>query len=260
MWGRTRSRDEYCEIRHSDVKQSYHIMEFKGFQKTSLIEYPERIVSVVFTAGCNFRCPFCQNPELVLNPNTLPSVSSKEVISHLISKKKWLDGLCITGGEPMIHPALSDFIGEVKEEGFLVGIETNGTNPQMLKDLIAGKLIDYVALDIKAPLVWEKYKRTAGINDENLFGKIKESIGVLLELNSDIAYELRTTVVPGLVKEEDILEIARQVKRAKKYTLQQFLPRITLDKRYESIKPYSKEVLEKMRKKAEDYVDICQIR
>jgi pyruvate formate lyase activating enzyme len=235
-------------------------MEFKGFQKISLIEYPGKIVSVVFTAGCNFRCPFCQNPELVLNPNNLPSVSSKEVVSYLISKKKWLDGLSITGGEPMIHQALSDFIGKVKEEGFLVEIETNGTNPQILKDLIAGKLIDYVALDIKAPLVWEKYKKTAGINDEDLFRKVKESVGILLGLKLDIDYELRTTVVPGLIGEEDILAIARQIKGAKRYVLQQFLPRITLDKQYERLKPYSKEVLEKMRKRAESYVDICQVR
>jgi len=235
-------------------------MEFKGFQKISLIEYPGKIVSVVFTAGCNFRCPFCQNPELVLNPDSLPSVSSKEVISHLISKKKWLDGLSITGGEPMIHQALSDFIGKVKEEGFLVGIETNGTNPQLLRDLIADKLIDYVALDIKVPLAWEKYKRAAGINDEDLFRKVKESVEVLLELKSDIDYELRTTVVPGLIGEEDILAIAKQVKGAKRYVLQQFLPRITLDKQYERLKPYPKKVLEKMRKRAESYVDICQVR
>lgn len=235
-------------------------MEFKGFQKTSLIEYPGKIVSVVFTAGCNFKCPFCQNPELVLNPDSLPSVSSKEVVNHLISKKKWLDGLSITGGEPMIHQALSDFIGKVKEEGFLVGLETNGTNPQMLKDLIADKLIDYVALDIKAPLVWEKYKKTSGINDEDLFRKVKESVEVLLELKLDIDYELRTTVVPGLIEEEDILAIARQIKGAKRYVLQQFLPRTTLDKQYERIKPYSKEVLEKMRKRAESYVETCQVR
>lgn len=235
-------------------------MEFKGFQKTSLIEYPGKIVSVVFTAGCNFRCPFCQNPELVLNPNSLPSVSSKEVVSHLISKKKWLDGLAITGGEPMICKDLPNFVREVKREGFLVEIETNGTNPQMLKDLIADKLIDYVALDIKAPLVWEKYKRAAGINDEDLFRKVKESVEVLLELKSDIDYELRSTVVPGLIGEEDVLAIARQVKRAKRYVLQQFLPRITLDKQYERLKPYSKEVLEKMRKRAESYVETCQVR
>lgn len=235
-------------------------MKFKGLQKTSLIEYPGKIVSVAFTAGCNFRCPFCQNPELVLNPDSLPSVSSKEVVSHLISKKKWLDGLSITGGEAMIHKDLPSFVSEVKREGFLVEIETNGTNPQMLRDLIADKLIDYVALDIKVPLAWEKYKSAAGINDEDLFKKVKESVEVLLELKSDIDYEFRTTVVPGLIVEEDISAIARQIKGAKRYVLQQFLPRITLDKQYERLKPYPKKVLEKMRKRAESYVDICQIR
>jgi len=160
----------------------------------------------------------------------------------------------------MICKDLPNFVREVKKKGFLVGIETNGTNPQMLRDLIADKLIDYVALDIKAPLVWEKYKKTAGINDEDLFRKVKESVGVLLELKLDIDYELRTTVVPGLIEEEDILTIARQIKGAKRYVLQQFLPRTTLDKQYERLKPYSKEVLEKMRKRAESYVDTCQIR
>ena len=235
-------------------------MKLNGFQKTSLIEYPGKIVSVVFTAGCNFRCPFCQNPELVLHPDNLPSVSSEEVISHLRSKKKWLDGLSVTGGEPMIHQALPDFISKIKEEGFLVAIETNGTNSQMLKDLIADKLIDYIALDIKAPVVWEEYKKAAGINDEDLFREVRESVGVLLELNSDIDYELRTTVVPGLIGEEDILAIARQIKGAKRYILQQFLPRTTLDKQYKSLKPYSKKVLEKMRNRAGSYVEICQIR
>jgi len=235
-------------------------MEFKGFQKTSLIEYPDKVVSVVFTGGCNFKCPFCQNPDLVFNPESLPSISTDEVISHLVSKRKWLDGLAISGGEPMIHQALFGFIGKIKEEGFLVGIETNGSNPEMLKDLITDKLIDYVALDIKAPLAWERYKVAAGIDDEDLFRRVKESIEILLKPDSGVDYEFRTTAVPGLVKEEDILEIARQIKRAKRYVLQQFLPSITLDKQYEQLKPYSKEMLEKMRKKAGDYVEICQVR
>lgn len=244
------------------MKRSHNIMEFKGFIKTSLIEYPGKIVSVVFTGGCNFRCPFCQNPDLVLNSDSLPSINADEIISHLVSQKKWLDGLAITGGEPMIYKALSDFIRKVKKEEFLVEIETNGTNPQMLKDLIADKLIDYVALDIKAVPVWEKYKRAAGINNEDLLRKVKESVEVLLKSNSEINfdYEFRTTVVPGLIEKGDILGIARQIKGAKKYVLQQFLPKITLDKQYGRLKPYSKETLEEMRKKAGDYVEVCQVR
>jgi len=235
-------------------------MEFKGFQKTSLIEYPGKIVSVVFSGGCNFRCPFCQNPDLVLNPDSLPSIGADEIISHLVSKKKWLDGLAITGGEPMVQRDLPDFVRRVKREGFLVEIETNGTNPQMLKDLITDELIDYVALDIKAPLVWKRYKRAAGIDDEDLFRRVKKSVEILLKLASGIDYEFRTTVVPGLIKKEDILDIARQIKGARKYVLQQFLSRTTLDKKYGRLQPYSKETLEEMREKAGDYVEICQIR
>ena len=160
----------------------------------------------------------------------------------------------------MIHGDLASFVNEVKGEGFLVGVETNGTNPQMLKDLVVGKLIDYVALDIKAPLVWEKYGKAAGISDENMLGKVKESVRFLLESDPDIDYEFRSTVVPGLIGEKDISAIARYIEGAKRYVLQQFLPSVTLDKRYESIEPYSKEVLEKMRKKAESYIEVCQLR
>ncbi|MCK4618110.1 anaerobic ribonucleoside-triphosphate reductase activating protein, partial [Candidatus Aerophobetes bacterium] len=222
-------------------------MEFKGFIKTSVIEYPGKIVSVAFVGGCNFRCPFCQNPDLVLNPRSLPSTGEKEVIDYLLSKRKWLDGLGITGGEPMLQKDLPNFLSKIKKEGFLVEIETNGTNPGMLRDLVKKSLIDYLALDIKAPFEWEKYSKAAGIVDENLFGKVKESVKILLSSNID--YELRTTVVPGLVDQEDLISIARGLEGIRKYVLQQFVPKITLDKQYEKIKPYSKDKLEEMKEK-----------
>jgi len=235
-------------------------MEFKGFIKTSLIEYPDKIVSVVFAAGCNFRCPFCQNPDLVLSSESLSSVSEKEVIDHLVSKKKWLDGLAITGGEPMIHKNLPPFVRKIKERGFLVEIETNGTNPEMLRSLIEDKLVDFIALDIKAPLEWKRYKEAAGINRKDLLVKVKESVEILLKLGHEINYEFRTTVVPQLLDKEDILEIARQIKEGRRYILQQFLPDKTLDKRYEEIKPYSKEKLEEMREKTENYLREVSLR
>ena len=123
----------------------------------------------------------------------------------------------------MIHQDLSDFIVDVKKEGFLVEIETNGSNPEMLRKLVADRSVDYVALDIKAPLNWERYGRAAGIKKESLFVNVKESIGILLESSSDVDYEFRSTVVPGLIEEEDILFIARHIKGAKRYVLQQFL-------------------------------------
>ncbi len=233
-------------------------MEFKGFIKTSVIEYPGKIVSLVFVGGCNFRCPFCQNPDLVLNPRSLPSTGEKEVIDHLLSKRKWLDGLVITGGEPMLEKDLPNFLSKIKKEGFLVEIETNGTNPGMLRDLVKRSLIDYLALDIKAPFEWEKYSKAAGIVDENLFGKVKESVKILS--GSNIDYELRTTVVPGLADQEDLISIARSFEGVKKYVLQQFVPKITLDKQYEKIKPYSKDKLEEMKEKIADYVEFCEIR
>lgn len=235
-------------------------MEFKGFIKTSLIECPGKIVSVAFTAGCNFRCPFCQNPDLVLTPESLPSISEKEIIDHLVSKKKWLDGLAITGGEPMIHKNLPPFVRKIKKKGFLVEIETNGTNPEMLRSLIEDKLVDFIALDIKAPLEWKRYKEAAGINRKDLLVKVKESVEILLKLGHEINYEFRTTVVPELLDKEDILEIARQIKEGRRYILQQFLPEKTLDKRYEEIKSYSKAQLEEMREKVKNYIDFCEIR
>lgn len=233
-------------------------MELKGFIKTSLIEYPGKIVSVAFVGGCNFRCPFCQNPDLVLNSQSLPSISEKEIIDHLLFKRKWLDGLVITGGEPMLEEDLPNFLSKIKKEGFLVEIETNGTNPGMLRDLVGRSLVDYLALDIKAPLEWEKYRKVAGIVDEKLLEKVKKSVKILSRSNID--YELRTTVVPGLVDQDDVISIARGAEGIRKYVLQQFVPMVTLDKQYGKIEPYSKDKLEEMKEKIADYVESCEIR
>ena len=233
-------------------------MEFKGFIKTSLIEYPGKIVSVAFVGGCNFRCPFCQNPDLVLNSRNLPSISEKEVLDHLLSKKKWLDGLVITGGEPMLEEDLPNFMSKIKKEGFLVEVETNGTNPGMLRDLVRKSLVDYLALDIKSRLEWEKYRKAAGIVDEPLFRNVKESVKILLRSNID--YELRTTVVPGLVNAEDLISVVRDLEGARRYVLQQFVPKVTLDKQYQKIEPYSKAQLVGMKEKIADCVEFCEIR
>ena len=236
------------------------MIEIKGFNKFSLIEYPGKISAVIFLSRCNFRCPFCQNPDLVLNYKGLPSINPEEIINYLSLNKKWVDALSITGGEPTLHKDLPDFIKEIKKRGFLVELETNGTNPRMMKELIKKHLINYVTLDVKGPLIWDKYREASGINAKknNLFEKVKESIKILL--NSKIDYEFRTTVVPTILSEEDIITLATQIKGAKKYVLQQFVPQKTLNKDYEKVKPYSKEELKKIEEKISHYFLNCQIR
>ena len=236
------------------------MIEIKGFNKYSLIEYPGKISAVIFLSRCNFRCPFCQNPDLVLNYKSLPSINPKEILNYLSLNEKWVDALSITGGEPTLHRNLPDFIKEIKKKGFLVQLETNGTNPQMMEELIKKHLVNYVALDVKAPLIRDKYREVSGINtkENNFFEKVKESIKILL--NSKIDYEFRTTVIPVLLDKEDIITLAAQIKGAKKYVLQQFIPKNTLNKDYQKIRPYSKKELEQIKKEIESYFEVCELR
>jgi len=233
-------------------------MEFKGIQKISLIEYPGKIVSVAFVGGCNFRCPFCQNPDLVTGFEDLPSITEEKVIEYLVSRRKWLDGLAITGGEPTIYEDLPNFMERVRREGFLVEMETNGTNPRMIRDLVKDDVVSYIALDIKAPLIWENYKKAAGIKDKDLFEKVKETVEILSTSNID--YELRTTIVPNLLDEEDIIAIATQIRGAKRYVLQQFRNEKTLDENYKRVKPYPKKKLERIKAQIQGYFQECEVR
>lgn len=199
-------------------------MIFYGLQKFSLIEWTGKISTVLFVGGCNFRCPFCFNRDLVLNYKNLPAISEREIFKFLKSRKGLIDAVMITGGEVLINSLddLISFIKKVKKMGFKVGIETNGSNPEALEKLIKEKLIDYVAMDVKAPLSF-KYEKLTGVKID--LEKIKKSIDLIK--NSNIDYEFRTTVAP-LLSKEDILEIAEQLKDAKKFVLQIFLPAETL--------------------------------
>jgi pyruvate formate lyase activating enzyme len=231
-----------------------------GLQKTSLIDYPDKVCAIIFTQGCNFKCKFCYNPELVLltDNNQQLTIKEEEIFEFLKKRKALIDGVCVTGGEPTLHKDLPKFLVQIKKMGFLIKLDTNGTNPKMLEKLIKKKLVDYIAMDIKASLVqFLKYKKISGakINLKN----IKKSIEIIK--NSGIDYEFRTTVIPGFHKEEDILQIAKEIFPAKKYFLQQFVPsKKMIDKKYKKIKPYSKEILEKMRDKAKEYVERVECR
>jgi pyruvate formate lyase activating enzyme len=192
-------------------------MQIHGFNKTTLLDYPGHLASTIFLGGCNFRCPFCHNASLVLTPSIQVCIPEEEVFSVLKKRKNILEGVCITGGEPTLYPGLSTFIAKIKDLGYLVKLDTNGTNPHILNRLIENKLIDYAAMDIKNSL--EKYSLSSGIRDFDSL-RIKESIACLLE--STIDYEFRTTVVKEHHDKEDFLSMGRLIHGAKAYYLQAY--------------------------------------
>ena len=195
-------------------------MDIKGFIDVSFVDWDSKLTSVFFLPNCNFRCPFCYNVNLVLNPEKLETIPITYLEDKLEKQKDWIDGICITGGEPTLHKDLPELCSLLKKKGFLIKLDTNGTNPSMLRELIASKLIDYVAMDIKAPLTVKKYSKASGVNMEKELKNVKESIKLLIESNID--YEFRTTVVPKLHDKEDIKQICQSLKGSKKYVLQKF--------------------------------------
>ena len=216
--------------------------EIKGVIDLSLADWDGKVSSVLFLPYCNFRCPFCQNPALVLHPEKEKTIPFERVEDYLKKQRNWIDGVCITGGEPTLHKELPDLCSKLKEMGFLVKVDTNGTNPTMMKELIEKGLVDYIAMDIKAPLTVEKYSKAIGINAEKLLGKVKETMRILI--GSKMDYEFRTTVVPTLHEEKDIEEICRAIKGCKKYVLQKFdvsLGKTTIDSEFGKLKPFTNE-------------------
>lgn len=232
-----------------------------GVQKLTLIDYPGKVAATVFTVGCNFRCAFCHNPELV-DPELIkenPKISERDFFDFLKSRQGDLEGVCITGGEPTLHLDLPEFIKKIKKLGFAVKLDTNGSNPEMLKKLIIVG-VDYIAMDIKAPL--EKYKEITGV--ENL-DNIKKSVEIiknscLVGRQAGLDYEFRTTVLPKFHNEEDLMKIAQWMKGSKKYFLQQFYPTKTLDGELKNEKAYSTEKLKELCQKIKPYFEHCEVR
>ncbi len=235
-------------------------MEFKGLQKVSLLDYPGKIAAIVFVGGCNFRCPFCYNRDLVLNHQALPSISEEEILEYLEKNKDWLDGLEITGGEPTLHPELPSFLEKVKKLGYSIKLDTNGSNPKMLAELLEKHLVDYVAMDVKAPLVEDKYQAAIGIRANGALKEVEKSIELLRGSNG-FDYEFRTTVVPGLTSKEDIALIAQQIKNSKKYCLQQFKSNTShVDEKYSNIAPCPLGFLQEIQKQIASHFQACKVR
>ncbi len=237
------------------------MIKIGGLQKLTLIDFPGRLAATVFLSGCNFRCPFCYSAELVL-PSKIKNQSQfpeKEIFDFLDNRKELLEGVVICGGEPTINKDLAFFIKKIKSLGFLVKLDTNGSRPNVLKNLIDKELIDYVAMDIKAPR--EKYGEIVGNLDgwnDRILDNINKSVDILKD--SRVEYEFRTTMVPKLLKKEDILKIVHWIRPAKKYFLQEFRPEKTIDPKFEKVKPYSREYLLDIQKAIAPFFEVCQVR
>jgi pyruvate formate lyase activating enzyme len=225
-------------------------IDIKGFLETSFVDWPGKVCSVIFLPGCNFRCPYCHNHELIFNSQNLKSFSLKEIIKKLRGFEGWIDGVCISGGEPTVHSSLPWLVKEIKRGGFLVKLDTNGTHPVLLKNLIDAKELDYVAMDVKAPLDDNHYSRCAGCPVD--LEKIKKSIKILKD--APIPVEFRTTVVPKLLSEEDIYQLTRQLKGVKTFTLQNFNPINPLDPSFKDLSPYEESKLQEMKKKVSEII------
>jgi pyruvate formate lyase activating enzyme len=224
-------------------------MKFSGLQKTSLVDFPNRVASVLFTPGCNLRCPYCHNWRIVVDPKP-PFLNEETALSMLEARKKYVDAVVITGGEPTLHKELPKFLRKLKERGFTVKLDTNGFYPEVLEECLP--YVDYVALDVKTSL--EKYGRLGA----------KSTVGFLRTLEmlktGKVEYELRTTVVPGFVDVEDIARIGELVKGAKTFALQQFVSGDTLDKNLSALKPYAQETIAKYAEAMENYASNLVLR
>lgn len=227
-----------------------------GLQKTTLLDFPGHVAATIFTGGCNFRCPFCQNGELVTEPKAYESTTEDEVLAFLKKRKGILEGICITGGEPTLQPDLPDFIRQVKELGYLVKLDTNGYRPKVLESLLDQGLLDYVAMDVKASR--ENYAKLSGVPDLDVT-KIDESVSLLIH-QSKVPYEFRTTVVKGLHDPQEFEKIGKWLSGAMALYLQCFQESAGVLDKNVPMAAFSASELERMAEMARNYIARVEIR
>ena len=227
-------------------------MKICGLNKTTLLDYPGCVAATIFVGGCNFRCPFCHNGDLVLHSGELESYGEEEIFAFLRKRKNVLEGVCVTGGEPTLYKELPEFIGKIKSLGYKVKLDTNGSNPKMLKELVESGMINYVAMDIKAPL--ENYDKVSGVSVD--MEKIEQSVEFLK--NGQVPYEFRTTVVKELHQKEDFEKIGQWLLGAENYYLQSY--RETDKNISKGYSAFTKDELLKIAKVLKKYIKNVELR
>ena len=223
-------------------------MRIQGFIGTTFLDFPNHIASAVFTAGCNFRCPFCHNPSLVLPDSEEAGVSCPEILERIRNRRGFIDGVVVSGGEPLIQEGLGDFLFQIRQLGVKVKIDTNGALPESLQAILDADLVDFVSMDIKA--IPEKYSLAAGVPVK--WENIERSIEIIM--GAGVNHEFRTTVVPGIVSPEEIPIIAARVSGARRFAVQQFRPEITLDPSLQREQPFPLQLLREAAEGIKQYV------
>ena len=226
-------------------------MKIGGIQPMTLLDYPGRVAAVFFAIGCNFRCPYCYNVDLVFE--RIKPISEDEINNFLEERKNFLEAIVLSGGEATLQKDILKFLKKVKSFGYLVGLETNGSRPEVLKKLVNKDAVDFIAMDMKAP--FHKYGQATGVNVN--IEKIKESIRLVKNFKH---HQFRTTVVPTILNEKDILEMAKIIKGAKSYQLQQFKnEEDMISPEMKKVEPYKKEFFETIKEKIQNNFDECEI-
>jgi len=234
-----------------------NIQHIKKFLKLSLLDWPSKMAAVIFTGGCNFRCHYCHNKELVEMPNSIPDLNFDDIVQELKKESDYLDGVVITGGEPLLYDSTIDMIRYIKNELKMpVKLDTNGTQPHRLEILYKEQLLDYIAMDIKHDL----FKYNQVVNTKFNIIDIHLSRCLIKSNPQFVDYEFRLTICPMIHHFDNIKDIANALSGAKKLVLQQFTPRNCLNEEWNNYKPYGREVLEKMQEICKHYVNECMIR
>ncbi len=226
------------------------MVDIKGFLETSFLDWPGKICSVLFLPDCNFRCPYCHNHPLILHPEQFVSIPLEEIFRRLETFRGWIDGVCLTGGEPTLHPDLPDLAHQIKERGFAVKLDTNGSNPHMLEKLIHQGVLDFIAMDVKAPLDPFSYRRSTGLPID--LNPISKSIELLKK--GAVDYQFRMTVVPLLHSEVEVELLGQQLRAGRRMTLQSFNPENPMDPSLKRAIPYDLKTLKEMERRVQEMI------